>query len=121
MEKPHKKLVAWQESMSLVYIIYELVKRLPRSEEFGLTSQMRRAAVSITANIAEGAARQTTRELLQFLYIARGSLSELDTYMEIVKHLRYIEAEKSAEIDQRMERVDKMLAGLMQSLKRKNA
>jgi four helix bundle protein len=83
MEKPHKKLDAWKESMNLVILVYELTRQFPQNEVFGLISQLRRAVISIPGNVAEGAARQTRREFIQFLYIARGSLSEVDTYIEI--------------------------------------
>jgi four helix bundle protein len=95
-----------------------LVKKLPKSEQFGLISQIKRAVVSIPANIAEGAARQTRRELLQYLCIARGSLSEVDTYLEIIRRLGYLREEELEEIEKKMTLVDKMLAGLITSLKK---
>jgi four helix bundle protein len=118
MEKPHKKLKVWSEAVSLVLIVYKVVKTFPRAEEFGLISQIKRAVVSIAANIAEGAARQSRRELIQFLYIARGSLSELDTCLEIAKQLGYVAESGLFEIEQKMDLVDKMLSGLIASLKR---
>jgi four helix bundle protein len=118
MEKPHKKLVVWREGISFVLLVYDLVKKLPKSEEFGLISQVKRAVVSIAANIAEGAARQTRRELLQYLYIARGSLSEVDTYLEIIRRLGYVREEDLKEIEKKMTLVDKMLAGLIASLRK---
>ena len=93
MEKPHKKLDVWKESITLVSLIYQLVKCFPKNEEYGLISQIKRASVSVPGNIAEGAARQTRREYIQFLYIARGSISEVDTYLEIAKYLGYISDE----------------------------
>ena len=78
-EKPHRKLKVWQASMDFVIDLYKELQSLPAHEKYGLIGQLQRAAVSIPSNIAEGAARKNTRELLQFLYIARGSLSELDT------------------------------------------
>jgi len=78
MEKPHKKLEAWKQSMDLVVEIYKATEQLPKQEIYGLTNQVRRAAVSIPCNIAEGAARQTKKEFTNFLHIAQGSLSELD-------------------------------------------
>ncbi len=117
MEKPHKRLDAWNESINLVCLIYALAKELPKNEEYGLINQLKRAVVSIAANIAEGAARQTKREFTQFLYIARGSISEVDTYIEIGTRLGYI-SDKWAEIDKKMMRIDKMITGLIQSLKK---
>ena len=78
-ERPHKKLEVWQEAMALVARIYSLTEGFPKSEVYGLSSQMRRSAISIPSNIAEGAARKSNAEFLQFLSIAQGSLSELDT------------------------------------------
>ena len=83
MNKPHKKLNAWSDAVDLAQQIYRVTERFPSNEQFGLTSQIGRAAVSIPSNIAEGAARQTKKEFLNFLHIAKGSLSELDTQLEI--------------------------------------
>jgi len=118
MDKPHKKLDVWKESIALVILVYELTRRFPKEELYGLVNQIRRAAVSIPANIAEGAARQTRREFLQFLYIARGSISEVDTYLEIAKRLGYIGQESIANVDKKMTRIDKMITGLIHSLKK---
>lgn len=118
MDKPHKKLDVWRESIALVKLVYELASRFPKNEEYGLSSQMKRAVLSIPGNIAEGAARQTKREFIQFLCIARGSISELDTYLEIGKTLGYIEKEGVTQLDNKMLAVDKMLTGLIKSLKK---
>ena len=77
--RPHKKLEAWQKSIELTEIIYKITSLFPKEEIYGLPNQMRRCAVSVASNIAEGAARNSTKEFLQFLSIAQGSLSELDT------------------------------------------
>lgn len=87
MDKPHRKLNVWNESITLVQVVYELTGSFPRSEEYGFSSQIRRAAVSISGNIAEGAARKSPKEFIRFLHIARDSISELDTYIEIAKQL----------------------------------
>ncbi len=84
MDKPHKKLDVWQTSMKTTLLIYKLTSRFPEEEKFGLISQMRRAAVSIPSNIAEGAGRQGKREFRNFLSVAQGSLSELDTQLGLV-------------------------------------
>ncbi|HXZ36336.1 MAG TPA: four helix bundle protein [Thermodesulfobacteriota bacterium] len=120
MEKPHKRLDAWKESVTLVTLVYELTRQFPRNEVFGLTSQLRRAVISIPGNVAEGAARQTRREFVQFLYIARGSLSEVDTYIEIARRLGYIEKGSIAMVEEKMVDVDKIITGLIKSLKSKN-
>jgi four helix bundle protein len=118
LEKPHKKLDVWKKSIDLTYEIYELTKTFPKIENFGLTNQMRRAAISIPANISEGAARQTKKEFIQFLHMAQGSLSELDTHMEIAIKLGYIKESLLAEIGVLMNSIDKMLTGLIKSLRR---
>lgn len=118
-EKPHRKLKVWQASMDFVIEIYNELQRFPAHEKFGLIGQLQRAAVSIPSNIAEGAARKNTRELLQFLYIARGSLSELDTQLEICLRLGYLEKENYERIVVKLETISKMLNGLIASVRRK--
>jgi four helix bundle protein len=119
MEKPHKKLEAWKLSMDLVVEIYRLTSKFPSLEKFGLVDQMRRAAVSVPSNVAEGAARQTKREFINFLHISQGSLSELDTQIELGRRLRYLEDEAWGLLDRRMERIDRLITGLIRHLNRK--
>jgi len=88
--KSHKDLKVWQESMDLVTDIYELVQNFPAEEKYNLTSQIKRSAVSIPSNIAEGAGRKSNLEFIQFLNIASGSLSELETQLEIAIRLKFI-------------------------------
>jgi four helix bundle protein len=88
MNKPHKKLDAWATAVELAQQIYKITDCFPDKEQFGLTIQLRRAAISIPSNIAEGAARRTKREFIQFLSIAKGSLSELDTQLELARRLK---------------------------------
>lgn len=113
MEKPHKKLDAWKESMQLVTTIYEVTSNFPEFERYGLAGQIRRAAVSIPSNIAEGAARNTKKEFRNYLYMARGSVSELDTQLDLANRLGYVSREALTEVDARLERIDKMLNGLI--------
>ncbi len=87
--KNHKELNVYKDSIDFVVWIYELTKKFPSVEKFGLVSQMRRAAVSIPGNISEGAARKNTKEFIQYLYISLGSAAELETQMNIVKKLGY--------------------------------
>ena len=87
MEKPHKNLEAWKQSMDLVVEVYKTTKEFPHQEIYGIANQVRRAAVSVSSNIAEGAARQTKKEFANFLHVAQGSLSELDTQIEIASRL----------------------------------
>ena len=85
--RPHERLQVWRDAMSLVEETYRTTAAFPDSERFGLTSQIRRAAISVPSNIAEGAARRSKLEYLRFLSIARGSLSELDTQLQIADRL----------------------------------
>ncbi len=117
MEKPHKRLDVWQLSMDLVTEVYRLTEKFPAAEQYGLTAQLRRAAVSIASNIAEGAARSTKREFANFLHIAQGSMSELDTQIEIALRLGYVTADALPQLLERMQRIDKMLTGLIKSLR----
>ena len=110
----HRKLVAWQEAVRLVKLVYQETASFPRDEIFGLTSQIRRSAVSIPANIAEGAGRNSSRELAQFLGIASGSRAELDTHLEIATQLGLLRAD--SEVFGQVARVGKLLVGLRRSI-----
>jgi len=113
VEKPHKKLDLWKLAMEVVTDVYRVTEFFPTKESFGLISQIRRAAVSVPSNIAEGAARQTKKEFTQFLYIARGSLSELDTQLDLAMRLAFLNQRDLSLLDEKMERVDKMINGLI--------
>ena len=118
MDKPHKRLDAWKLSMNLVKQIYQVTSSgFPKEEKYGLIDQMRRAAVSVPSNIAEGAARSTKKEFANFLHIAQGSLSELDTQLELANALGYLDKIAWVDLDGSMTRVDKMLTGLIRQLK----
>ena len=99
MDKPHKKLIAWQKAMDLVERIYELTRKLPREEIYGLTSQLRRAAVSVPSNIAEGAAGRSTIQFRNYLSVAIGSLNELATQLEIVWRIGYLDRKSVAKVE----------------------
>ncbi len=120
MEKPHKKLDVWQTAMKSTTMIYKLTNKFPEEEKFGLVSQMRRASISIPCNIAEGAARQGKREFKNFLSMAQGSLSELDTQMDLTILLGYLSEDEVKEVNGQLLRVDKMLTGLIRSLRKKD-
>jgi four helix bundle protein len=105
--------------MDLVIEVYRRTENFPSQEIYGLTNQARRAAVSIPSNIAEGAARQTKREFANYLHMAQGSLSELDTQLELARRLGYLDEETWRNLDQRMESVDKMITGLIRHLSKK--
>ncbi len=115
--RPHRKLDVWHKSMELVNEVYKATSIFPKIEEYGLSSQMRRAAVSVPSNLAEGAARKGNKEFKQFLNIAQGSLSELDTQVELSHMLGYIAGEKHKELMAKMTEISKMLFGLANSLK----
>lgn len=119
MNKPHKRLDAWTSAVELAQLVYTTTGRFPTNEQFGLTNQARRAAVSIACNIAEGAARQSRKEFLQFLHIAKGSLSELDTQLELARRLGYLGQNEWENLNELLERVDKMLSGLIRHLRAK--
>ena len=114
MDKPHKKLDVWKLSMELSRRIYHLTASYPGEEKFGLVSQMRRAAVSVPSNLAEGAARSSDNEFRNFLSIARSSLSELGTQLDLSQQLGFITVESRSEVDGLLTRVDKMLYALYQ-------
>lgn len=119
MNRAHKKLDVWQESVALATHIYQITEKFPKTEIYGLTSQMRRAVVSISSNIAEGAARASSKEFAQFLNIAGGSLSELDTQLEIANNLLFLTNEQRQEIDIKIESISSKLAGLIQHVRKK--
>jgi len=119
VNKSHKKLEAWKKAIALTTKIYKLTDKLPESEKFGLISQMRRAAVSVASNVAEGAARNTKKEFIQFLFTAQGSLSELDTQIIICKELGFFSDKDCESIDQEMEAESKLIAGLIKYLRKK--
>ena len=113
MEKPHKKLDAWNLAMELAVAIHAITAEFPKEQRYSLTEQIRRSAISIPSNIAEGAARHSKREFMKFLYIAQGSVSELDTQLELAKRLTCMKDSAWAELDAKMNRVDKMITGLI--------
>ena len=118
MKRNHRTLRVWQSAIELVDDVYRATSRFPKDEVYGLTSQMRRSAVSVPSNIAEGCARGGTKELLHFLNIAGGSLSELDTQVEIACRQGYIS--EPGVLCEKIDGVFAMLVGLMSSLKRKS-
>ena len=115
--KTHKDLRVWQESINLVKLIYDLTQNFPKNEEYGLTSQIKRSAISVPSNIAEGSARAYKREFIQFLYVALGSLSELETQLYIAKELNFVNNIEYTE--EHIITVRKMLLGLIKNLKNK--
>jgi four helix bundle protein len=115
--KPHKRLEVWNKSVDLCVEIYRLSEMFPKTEMYGLSNQMRRAAVSVPSNIAEGAARQTKKEFMNFLHISQGSLSELDTQVIIANRLNYVTDQSYQKTCEKIETISKMITGLIKSLK----
>jgi len=116
-ERPHKKLEVWKKSIALVTMIYEETKAFPRDEEYGLKSQLRRAAVSVPSNIAEGLTRKTKNDKLHFLNIAQGSLSEIDTQLEICLNMNYLDEEHYERIEVLLIEIQKLLSGLSRTIR----
>ena len=112
--KTHKDLDVWKESMTLAKEVYRLTKSFPKEETFGLASQMRRAAVSIPSNIAEGAARNSDKEFIQFLHVSLGSLAELETQLLLSRELGFL---KDEDINGSLEQIRRMLLGLIKYLR----
>src|SRR4029077_7317725 len=112
----YRGLIAWQKSMDLVAAVYCCTQTFPRAETYGLVSQLRRAAVSVPSNIAEGHARQSTGEFKQFLGHARGSLVEIETQILIAQRLGYIDSAKSGHLLDRTAEIGKILSGLLRAL-----
>jgi four helix bundle protein len=112
----YKDLMVWQKAMDLVEICYHLTDSFPRSEEFGLKSQMRRAAISISSNVAEGNVRHASREYCRFLAIALGSTVELETQGEIAKRLRFLSTQDADILIGQCQEIGRMLNGLRLSI-----
>jgi len=113
--RTHKDLDAWKKSLDLVEMVYEITKGFPQEELYGLTNQLQRAAVSIPSNIAEGAARGSKKEFIQFLHIALGSVSEVETQLVIAKRLGYLDNVDS--IEEQIQTVRKLILGLIRYLR----
>lgn len=116
-ERPHRKLIAWQKAMELYVFLFEITKNFPREEIYGMTSQMRRAALSVASNIAEGAARTSKKEFLHFLSHVEGSLSELDTQIEACLRVGYLKPEQACNLADRVSECSALMGGLKRSLR----
>lgn len=115
----YRQLKVWQKALDLAVEIYDLVKLLPKEETYALSDQMRRAAVSIPSNIAEGQGRNSDKEFVNFLSIARGSLWELETQIELCERLHYIDSCLKSNVLSLSTEISKMLNALSNSLKSK--
>ena len=117
--RPHENLEVWQKTIEFVVMIYEQTKQFPSDEKFGLTSQIRRASVSIPSNIAEGAARQSDKEFLHFLAIAQGSCSEVETELLIAEKLGFLSKPDYIGVKESADSIGRMLIGLSKHLRNK--
>lgn len=113
--KNHKELLVWQKAMQLVVYVYNLIRLLPKEETYGLSDQMRRAAISIPSNIAEGNARSSQKDMVHFLYIAQGSRAELETQLELCELIGYISKERLEPVLMQTQEIGRMLSGLIKS------
>ena len=116
MASSYRDLIAWQKAMDLVSAIYEATAKFPDSERYGLTSQLRRAAVSVPSNIAEGFGRRNRPDFQRFLRTARGSTCEIETQIEIAKRLNLLDPKSAARLEQKTVEVGRILSGLHASL-----
>jgi four helix bundle protein len=119
--RSHRDLKIWQLGMEIAERCYETTRRFPREEIYGLTAQIRRAASSVPANIAEGNGRGTTKEYLRFLSIAQGSLCELETFLELSQRLNYLEQGPCDTLRQLLAEEGRMIRGLQRTLRSKLA
>lgn len=113
----YRSLKAWQAGMDVAEATYKLASNFPKQEAYGLTSQIQRAATSVPANIAEGHARETTKDFLRFLSIAQGSLAELETHLMLAQRFAYIDKNELEKILQLTDETGKIMRGLQRSLK----
>ena len=113
----YRDLIAWQKSMDLLVVIYAMTESFPKSEQFGLTSQIKRAAVSIPSNIAEGSSRRSTQEFLRYINISTGSLEEMETQISAVKRLGFITSQQEETVLHQCNEISRILEGLYDSLK----
>ena len=113
----YKNYKVWEKSHSLVFDIYKVLNNFPKEEQFNLTSQIRRACLSIPTNIAEGCGRETQKEFIRFLYISSGSAHELDYLILVSSELKLIPNEKATQLLNEIDQIKKMLAGLITKIK----
>jgi four helix bundle protein len=115
--KSHRDLEVWKRSVDLVTTVYEVTKTFPKEERYGITNQIRRAAVSIPSNISEGAARRHNKEFVQFLYVSLGSISELETQIIISQNLKFLSSNDSIKIQNELTELRKMILGLIRHIR----
>ena len=119
--KSYKDLEVWQKAMDLVVMCYQATKKFPKSEVYGLASQLQRAAVSIPANIAEGRERKYSKEFVQHLSIAYSSMAELETHIQIAQRLNYINSAKTKRLLEKTAEIGRMINGLRKSIEKRGS
>ncbi|HYP49880.1 MAG TPA: four helix bundle protein [Pyrinomonadaceae bacterium] len=119
MDKPHKRLVAWQKGMDLVVLIYKLTKSFPKEETYGLISQLRGASISVPSNIAEGAADRSNEQFRNFLSISIGSLNEINTQVELAFRIGYLDKENYDAVQNLVDECLRTTYGLKRSIEQK--
>jgi four helix bundle protein len=119
--RPHQKLDLWKRSVDFVVAIYRLTEQFPKEEKFGLTSQLRRAAVSVAANVAEGAAKTSTKDFRRYLSNSQGSTSEIETELLIALRLNYLDEADFQLLSKDLDDVGRMITGLSRSLQRQES
>lgn len=115
--RDHRDLIVWQKGMALAVEVYAVTTTFPRNEQFGLTSQIRRAAVSVVSNIAEGSGRRTTKDFYAFMHVARGSLAELETQLVLAHRVGFLE--DIARLARDLEEMGKLVNAVLRGLERK--
>lgn len=120
-DRKYRELRVWQKGIEFAAALYEVTEGFPKAEQFGLRSQMRRAAVSVPSNVAEGHQRDSTPEYIRFCRVAMGSTGEIDTQLEIAKRLGFLKDEQYSKLDEQLDDIRRMLTGLINSLCQKKA
>ena len=115
--RSHRDLITWQKALDLAVRVHDETSRFPRFELFGLAAQMRRAAVSVVSNVAEGTARRTTREFVAFLHFSRGSLAELETQMLLAARIGYLSAQQAESLQSTIDEVGRLINGVLRGLR----
>ena len=114
--RDYRRIIAWQKADDLTVLVYEETKKFPKDEAYALTSQIRRAAYSVAANIVEGASRNSLKDYLHFLYVARGSLAETDYFIHLSKRLKYLDDASHVLLASAADETARVLTGLIQSV-----
>ena len=115
----HKDLILWQKALDLAVAVHEVSSTFPRSEVFGLVSQIRRASVSVPSNIAEGSARRSTREFIAFLHIARGSMAEVETQLLLAQRFGYLDDSRLTALQLNLDEVGRIMNAVITGLRRR--